>query len=155
MGWKDEEKWKWKTTTMFLCLPGWGDGPNLGGPPLNALATVEICPFNGTLPKRSLWFSSEHFTAQLCINLFLPSLIADLIQKDALLPRVLAFWIETQTRNVWRQGMGWGVEQGLYLTSRSSSRKEVPTSRVVVLLPCYSCLYSWVFHISGKGADIS
>ena len=105
---------------MFLCLPGWGDGPKLGGPPLSALAAVEICPFNGTLPKWSLWYSSVHFNAQPCINLFLPSLVADLTQKDALLSKGFALWIETQTYKLWSQGMGWGGERGLYLISLSS-----------------------------------
>lgn len=84
-----------------VSVPAWlGDGGNLGGPPLNALATVEAWPFNGTLPKWSVHSSSVHFSAQTCINLLLPSLIADLTQKTTSLPRGFALWIEILTSGV-------------------------------------------------------
>lgn len=63
---------------MFSCLPDWDGGPKLCGLPLSALTIAEICLFNGTLPKWSLWSSSVHFLAQPWINLLVSSLTADL-----------------------------------------------------------------------------
>lgn len=50
---------------MFLCLPEWGDGSKLGVPPLNALQTVEIRLFNGTLSQQVtvVLFSAFQYSA--------------------------------------------------------------------------------------------